>query len=101
MFLVNVPIGLVLVALAARHCLRDRGERGRRLDLPGVVTLSLAVLLLVVPLVLGHEEHWPVWGWVSLAASAVRSPAFVAVERRRGARRFAAGVGPCTSGAGA
>ncbi len=86
-FLVNVPIGLVLVALAGRHLPAGRGERERQLDPAGVVLLSLAVLLLVVPLVLGHEEHWPVWGWVSLAASAVLFPVFVAVERgvaRRG-----------------
>jgi MFS family permease len=80
-FLVNVPIGLVLLVVAKRRLPADRGEPGRRLDPAGVVLLSLAVLLLVVPLVLGHEESWPAWCWISLAASAVLFPAFVAVER--------------------
>jgi len=80
-FLVNVPIGAVLLVLARRRLPTDRGEPGRRLDPAGVVLLSLAVLLLVVPLVLGHEENWPAWCWISLAASAVLFPAFVAVER--------------------
>jgi hypothetical protein len=51
-----------------------------------VVLLSASVLLLVVPLVLGHEEHWPAWGWVSLGASVVLFGAFVAVERAVAAR---------------
>ncbi len=81
-FLVNVPIGLVLLAVAGRHLPADRGERDRQLDPAGVALLAAAVLLLVVPLVLGHEEHWPLWGWVSLALSAVLFPAFAMVERR-------------------
>ncbi len=84
-FLVNVPIGLALLVLA-RALPVDHGERSRRLDPAGVVTLSSAVLLLVVPLVLGHEEHWPAWGWVSLAASAAVFALFVRLERRLAAR---------------
>ncbi|PZS20540.1 MAG: MFS transporter [Pseudonocardiales bacterium] len=80
-FLVNVPIGLALLVLA-RGFPADRGERNRGFDPVGVLTLSSSVLLLVVPLVLGHEEHWPLWGWFSLAASAATFGAFVVVERR-------------------
>src|SRR4051795_9888290 len=85
-FLVNVPIGLFLLVLAGRSLPADRGESGRGLDPAGVVTLSASVLLFVVPLVLGHEEHWPLWGWVSLVASVLAFAAFVAVERRLVAR---------------
>jgi hypothetical protein len=93
-FLVNVPIGLVLLGWARRRLPVDRGEPGRALDPAGVVTLSAAVALLVVPLVLGHEEHWPLWGWVSLAGSAVAFGAFAVVERRLAAR----GGSPLISG---
>ncbi|GAA3446717.1 MFS transporter [Planomonospora venezuelensis] len=80
-FLVNVPIGAGLLAAGVR--LLPAGGRGDRrpLDLPGLVTLSLAVSLLVVPLVLGHEQDWPLWGWVAMAASAVLAGVFVLVER--------------------
>jgi MFS family permease len=81
-FLVNVPIGVVLLVLAGRWLPADRGEPGRRLDPAGVVTLSLAVLAIVLPLVLGHEEDWPVWGWVVLAVGTVLLGVFVLVERR-------------------
>jgi MFS family permease len=93
-FLVNVPIGAVLSVLAVRHLPGDRGQRQRGLDPAGVGTLSAAVLLLVVPLVLGHEENWPLWGWLSMAASGVAFAAFVAVERRLIAR----GGSPLVSG---
>jgi MFS family permease len=81
-FLVNVPIGLILFAAGFGTLPTDRGEAGRRLDLPGLVTLSVATLAFVVPLVLGHEEHWPLWGWIALAGSVVVFAAFVAVQRR-------------------
>jgi MFS family permease len=92
-FLVNVPVGIALL-VQSRRLPADRGERDRQLDPAGVVTLSLSVLLLVVPLVLGHEEHWPLWGWLSLAASLPMFGAFVAIERRVAAR----GGSPLVSG---
>ena len=92
-FLVNVPIGVVLLVLAGRQLPVDRGQPDRSLDPAGVVTLSAAVLLFVVPLVLGHEEHWPAWGWVCLGASGFAFAAFVAVERRL----LAAGGAPLVS----
>jgi MFS family permease len=81
-FLINVPIGVALLLAGARVLPVDHGEPARGLDLPGLFTLSPAVLLFVVPLVFGHEEHWPLWGWISLAGSVVMLAAFVAVERR-------------------
>jgi EmrB/QacA subfamily drug resistance transporter len=93
-FLVNVPIGIALLVSARRHLSGDRGEPRRQLDPGGVVLLSAAVLLLVVPLVLGHEEHWPAWGWVCLAASPVLFAGFVAVERAVAGR----GGAPLVSG---
>jgi MFS family permease len=81
-FLVNVPIGLVLLVAGARSLPGDRGERRRGLDLPGLVSLSAAVLLFVVPLVLGHEEDWPLWGWLMLGGSVVAFAVFAALQRR-------------------
>jgi EmrB/QacA subfamily drug resistance transporter len=85
-FLVNVPIGLALLVLGRRHLPAEAGAPDRRLDPAGVVVLSLAVGALVLPLVLGHEEHWPLWGWLSLVASGALFAAFVLVERGVGRR---------------
>lgn len=85
-FGVNIPIGLVLLWLAWRYLPADGVQTsGRvRLDLAGVAALSVALVLLVLPLVLGQGEGWPAWTWACLAASL---PAFVLlwiVERRQG-----------------
>lgn len=66
-FLVNVPVGLALLAVVPRLMPPDRAETARRLDLRGLLVVSPAIVLLVVPLVLGHEEDWPLWGWVCMA----------------------------------
>jgi MFS family permease len=81
-FLVNVPIGVVLLAVGARALPHGRGEPGRTLDLPGLVWLGPAVLAFVLPLVLGQPEHWPVWGWVGMAASLPLIVGFAWAERR-------------------
>jgi MFS family permease len=86
-FLVNVPIGgaVLLAALRFLPTERDTGT-SRRIDLLGVATLSGALLLIVLPLVVGRQEHWPAWTWICLAGSAPLLVAFAAVERRLAAR---------------
>jgi len=81
-FLVNVPIGAVLLAAGARALPHGRGEPGRTVDLPGLALLTPAVLAFVLPLVLGQPEHWPAWGWILMAASVPLVIAFARIERR-------------------
>jgi hypothetical protein len=44
------------------------------------------VLLVVLPLVLGQQQGWPAWTWVSLAAGVALAAAFLAIERSVAAR---------------
>jgi MFS family permease len=81
-FLVNVPVGVLLLVAGIRALPHGRGEPGRTLDLPGLALLTPAVLAFVLPLVLGQPEHWPAWGWVLMAASVPLVAAFVRIERR-------------------
>lgn len=81
-FLINVPIGVLLLAAGHRVLPHLPVDRERRFDLVGLLVLALAIGLLVVPLVLGHDLHWPVWGWVMLAGSVLAFAVFVVVERR-------------------
>jgi MFS family permease len=80
-FLVNVPIGIVALFLGRRLLPADVRTAGRRIDLPGLATAVPAVLLIVLPLVLGHQQGWPAWTFVSLAAGLVLAVVFVRVER--------------------
>jgi Major Facilitator Superfamily len=82
-FLINVPTGIVLLAIGFRRLPRDSGAwRGRRLDLAGVATLSAAIILLALPLMIGREAGWPAWTWISLAMTAPALAVFAFVERR-------------------
>ncbi|MDI2124924.1 MFS transporter [Yinghuangia seranimata] len=80
-FLVNVPVGLVLLAVAPRVMPDDRAEAARGLDLRGLLVVSPALVLVVVPLVLGHDQGWPVWGWVCMALGLLLFPVFARVEQ--------------------
>ncbi|KOV92107.1 hypothetical protein ADL02_12110 [Streptomyces sp. NRRL WC-3723] len=81
-FLVNVPIGVVVLIASRRVLPVVPGVRGRRTDVPGLLLLAAALGLLVVPLVLGHEVDWRPWTWIMLVASVAVFAVFVAVERR-------------------
>jgi hypothetical protein len=85
-FLVNVPVGLVLALLVPRLVPAGALGGSRRLDLPGLFTASAAVLLVVLPLVLGHAQGWPAWTWASLAAGLLLAVGFVRLERAVAAR---------------
>src|SRR5215470_14339761 len=78
----GVPIGVALLAAGARALPHGRGEPGRTLDLPGLALLTPAVLVVVLPLVLGQPENWPTWGWILMAASVPVVAAFARIERR-------------------
>jgi hypothetical protein len=68
-FLVNVPVGAILLVVGARVLPDPRSPVTRRLDLPGAALLSAAVALVVVPLVFGHEAGWAWWTFACLAAA--------------------------------
>ncbi|HXC83929.1 MAG TPA: MFS transporter [Trebonia sp.] len=84
-FLVNVPVGIAVLSFA-RKLPSGRFDGPRSLDLPGLLTLTPAVLAFVLPLVLGQPLGWPAWGWALLAASVVGFGALRFVERRVAAR---------------
>jgi MFS family permease len=96
-FLVNVPVGAVLLVLG-RRVLPLGGasgrERARALDLPGLVLLGAAVSLLTVPLVLGQDEDWPLWSWLSLAGAVVLFALFCGYETRLARRGGAPLIAP-------
>ncbi len=82
-FLVNVPVGAVLLAAGALLLPGPGTEESRRsLDLPGLLTLTPAVLAFVLPLVLGQPLDWPAWGWALLAGSAILTGLLLPVEQR-------------------
>jgi MFS family permease len=84
-FLLPVPIAVVLLAFAPRYLPRDHIEavRSRSFDVPGAVTLTAGMLLLVRTIVEAADEGWgsaATIGGFALAVALIS--AFVAIERR-------------------
>ena len=83
-FWVNLPVGVLAVALSAAFLAESRDSAaGRRVDVLGVLTLSTGLFMLTLALIEGHG-----WGWVSggvlslLAGGTLAVAAWVIVERR-------------------
>ncbi len=80
-FLVNVPIGIVVLAIAATKLVESRDPNPPRIDIPGQVTLIGGLFALVYGLLNAAEDGWsatPVV--VALSAALVLLAAFVAIE---------------------
>jgi EmrB/QacA subfamily drug resistance transporter len=80
-FFVNLPIGILALAVTLRHIAESRDPRPRRLDWAGFVTFSSGLGLLVFALIRSNESGWgsaEVAG--SLTAAVMLLLAFVVVE---------------------
>jgi EmrB/QacA subfamily drug resistance transporter len=84
-FFVNVPIGIAAVAVSLLRVDEFRSPWAQRVDLPGLVTFSGGLFLLIFALVRGNAEGWGSSMIVGfLAGSVVLLIAFVVVELRAG-----------------
>lgn len=81
-FLINVPIGLVALAVAARAVPESRVEGASRLDLVGTALITLGLVDVVLPLVEGRQHGWPAWTWLCLGAAPITLGLFAAHQRR-------------------
>jgi MFS family permease len=80
-FLVNVPIGIAVLLALPRVMPADVPGRTRRLDLPGLLVAVPAVCLVVLPLMLGHQENWPAWSLACICLGLALVPVFIFTER--------------------
>ena len=79
-FLVNLPIGMAAWIGGAWLLRESRAAHAMRLDLGGVGLLSVAMGLLVYPLVEGREQGWPAWTFAMLVLSLLSLVAFLRYE---------------------
>jgi EmrB/QacA subfamily drug resistance transporter len=86
-YLVNVPIGIASLLLAPRALAESRAERRDRLDIGGTLLVAGALVAVVLPLVEGRQQGWPLWTWVLLGAAIPLLGAFVLLQRRLAARK--------------
>src|SRR5688572_3028064 len=79
-FLVNVPIGLAALAGSLLFLSDSKADHAQRLDIGGVVLLSVTLGLLVYPLVEGRQSGWPLWIVAMLVTSPMALIAFISFE---------------------
>jgi EmrB/QacA subfamily drug resistance transporter len=82
-FLVNLPIGVLVVALSLRLLPAGRGQAGARLDVAGAVTVTASLMLAVYAIVNGNQEGWTSAQTVGLlSAAAALLALFLGIESR-------------------
>lgn len=85
-FLINLPVGIAGLILGRKFITESKAPRALRLDLVGVVLVTLGMLMLIYPLTRGEELGWPLWGYLSMGGSVVVFAALVLFERAKARR---------------
>ena len=81
-FVINVPVGIVLLIASFIFIPNSKSDKPVKLDILGVSLITVALVLIIFPLVQGRELEWPIWIWLMLAASPVLLAVFVLLQNR-------------------
>jgi EmrB/QacA subfamily drug resistance transporter len=82
-FFINVPVGVLTAVVTLRYVGNGRDQTRRRLDVPGLVTLTAALVLLTGGLLRGSATGWASSAaTASVAAGAVLLAGFAVLQRR-------------------
>jgi EmrB/QacA subfamily drug resistance transporter len=81
-FLINVPIGVIALALAIPSLPDSSRRSGLTLDIGGVWLVGLALVAIIYPLIQGRADGWPRWTFAMLALGVMLLLAFLRHERR-------------------
>lgn len=68
-FLINIPVGLFALFAGFKYLPNGKSPHPLKLDVFGTFLITVAMLLLVYPLIQGRELGWPTWSFVMLIAS--------------------------------
>src|SRR5215469_4432759 len=85
-FLVNVPVGIIVLLVASRIVPATRSAHPLGADLAGTVLFAATLTVLLVPLTEGHALGWPWWTWLLIAVAVVLGGLTYLVEKRGEAR---------------
>lgn len=93
-FLINVPIGVAALVLTPRLLPSLKAQGGSGLDLTGTMLVTVGLVAVILPLVEGRQQGWPMWSWLCLASSLPVMMLFAGQQRRLAARGGAPLVAP-------
>ncbi|MBO0812386.1 MAG: MFS transporter [Microlunatus sp.] len=84
-FLINLPLSALALGLL-RIVPESRAAVRRRIDILGLMLVGVALAAIMLALVQGREQGWPLWSWLSLAGAALLLAAAVLQQRRLAGR---------------
>ncbi|MET4781717.1 MFS transporter [Glaciihabitans sp. UYNi722] len=85
-FFVNIPIGAIALVAAAIVLPRVVAGQKATMDVVGLILLAGALVAILVPLIQGQDQGWPLWTYLSLAGGVVLLVLFALWERFLAAR---------------
>ncbi|MBS0031510.1 MFS transporter [Chitinophaga sp. 22321] len=83
-FLVNLPAGIIAIILAAFFVQESGQNKSTRFDVPGIILLTLALSLLIYPIIQGAELGWPLWTIYMMGAALLLLVVFTGYQYRLG-----------------
>jgi MFS family permease len=81
-FLINIPLGLILLAIARQAVPATRSQHPVGIDLVGTLLFGATLIALLVPLTEGQKLGWPAWTWVVLVLALALAITTFQVEGR-------------------
>ncbi|MET9960623.1 MFS transporter [Streptomyces sp. NPDC006326] len=82
-FLVNVPVAAAACVAGALLVPATRERGAGRPDVAGSIALAGGLVAVVLPLVQGEANGWPLWGWLCLGAGVLTVAGLGLIEARR------------------
>ncbi|MFJ8014571.1 MFS transporter [Streptomyces sp. NPDC096339] len=82
-FLVNVPVAAVTLVAGVVLVPATRERGAGRPDLLGSLVLAAGLVAIVLPLVQGEANGWPLWGWLCLGGGVLAVAGLGVLEARR------------------
>jgi EmrB/QacA subfamily drug resistance transporter len=84
-FLINLPIGLVAAVMALKYVPESKAPGRPKLDLVGMILVTVSLVAVCLPLIEGRQQGWPVWAWILLVGSVPLFTVFAVQQNRLGA----------------
>lgn len=84
-FLINIPVGIFALLMAAKYLPEGKSSHPLKLDLRGTGLIMVAMFLIVFPLIQGRELDWPIWTFIMMVAAFPVFALFIWWQKRKDA----------------
>ncbi|GAA2048301.1 MFS transporter [Williamsia deligens] len=75
-FLINVPLAVMAIVAALAFIPETRADRRSPITLGSAALLAMSLVAVMLPITLGPENDWPVWGFAVMVAGGAGLVAF-------------------------